>query len=166
MYEIIQVAIQAHWLRATIPFCTRSLKGYHLSQILQLRTIRTKIPGTLAASHVWTLNHSWQSLLWVTSVKGDKNGGNCTDTPQARELEWSHLHLWGSTVRASFNNKDLSSLLTPPACRGQAKVLLVYKRKHATGQIQLQQILVPKKTHAHKEFYNIQLLLCLFGLIL
>ena len=166
MYEIIQVAVQARWLRATTPFFMRPLRGYHLSQILQLRTIRAKIPGTLVASYVSTLNHSWKSLLWVTPVKGE---------------EWRQLHryttvqgtemittssLWGSTIRVSCNNKDFSSLRTPPTCRGQAKVLLVCKRKHAIGQIQLQQILVPRKSHSNKEVYNIQLLLCLFGLIL
>lgn len=42
-------------------------------------------------------------------------------------------------------NKDLSSLLTPPAFKGQAKALLVYKTKHTTRRIELQQILVPKR---------------------
>lgn len=94
MYEIIQVAVQARWLRATTPFFMRPLRGYHLSQILQLRTIRAKIPGTLVASYVSTLNHSWKPPVSNPSEGGDKNGGNCTDIPQSRELKWSQRHLF------------------------------------------------------------------------
>lgn len=84
----------------------------------------------------------------VAKKRVTKQWGNGTDKSQPSELEWQHPHLsvWGSTITMSFNNKDSSSLLSAPAFSEQAKHLLGYKQKHTTvGQIQLQQIPVPRK---------------------
>lgn len=70
----------------------------------------------------WRETRDWRQLHRYTTVQGTGMA-----TPSS---------LWGSTIRASFNNKDFSSLLTPPACRGHAKVPWVCNRKHATSQIQ------------------------------
>lgn len=73
-------------------------------------------------------------------VKGDMRLETTAQIPQSRGTgRATPSSLWGSTIRASFNSKDFSSLLTPPACRGHAKVPWVCNRKHATSQIQYNQ---------------------------
>ena len=149
MCGTVQVVIQTFWGRycySILP--TRLLRGYHLSQVLQIRNGKTKIPGNLAASRARTLNHSRESPLRAASrvVKGDTRMGEMVQMDHSTsEPEWQHPHLpvWGSTMRMSFNNNDfraLSSQATPDLLllEDRQKHFLGYNGKYTTGHTQLQ----------------------------